>query len=104
MPDTQTELSFPRLKPHVIASPLVQYAKCGEELGELSQKLTLLLEVEPRKPRPDDIAMQTIGECMDLAQSAVSMAFAVADIFGGSDSLKAAMDLHIEKMKARDYL
>lgn len=94
-------LCFPRLKPHIIGSPLAQFAKCGEELGELSQKLTLLLEVETRKPRPDNIADQTIEECLDLAQAAVSMAFAVADLYGGLDE---AMARHAVKMQGRGYL
>lgn len=100
MPDA---LIFPRLKPHVIVSPLAQYAKCGEELGELSQKLTLLLGVEIRKPRPDNIAEQAIEECIDLAQAAVSMAFAVAGLCG-HDMLEAAMARHIDKMRERGYL
>lgn len=97
------KLTFPRLKPDIIGSPLVQYAKCGEELGELSQKLTLLLGVEPRKHRPDDIAEQTLEECIDLAQAATSMAYAVADMCGDAQ-LETAMKKHIGKMRERGYL
>lgn len=105
MPQDTQQIYFPKLNTKTIKSPLKQFSKIAAELGELAENINLLLGIEDqRKEVPEDIAERTIEECFDVAQSAVSMAFSVYEIFGRDGLIEKMQERHIQKMRERGYL